>query len=344
MVSLSPSAFLRDGDVRLVSNSELDTFKRCRRKWWLGTYRGLQLAAGDSIVGALVVGNRVHAGLAAWYEPSYGADQFNDELALHVYDELVRADKAELGTYVDGEIGEELPRTPPSGFESDVELGRLMLGGYFEWVRETGIDEDWRVLTAETRQRASLREGVDLVAKYDLEVERLSDGARRFVDHKTVGNLTDIPRVAHIASQFKHYALVQRLRFGGDVRTDGGIYNMLRKVKRTIRAKPPFFGRHEVHHNDNDLRSYWMQVTGHVGRLLQAEEQLADGGSHQFIVPPTPAQDCSWSCPFFAVCPMFDDGSDAEGFLEDWYHVGDPLARYRDTVNEDGQTIDEEIA
>jgi hypothetical protein len=36
------------------------------------------------------------------------------------------------------------------------------------------------------------------------------------------------------------------------------------------------------------------------------------------------------NCPFFQVCPLFDDGSDVNAMLNDLYTRGDPYAYYKD--------------
>lgn len=111
---------------------------------------------------------------------------------------------------------------------------------------------------------------------------------------------------------------------------DGGLYNMLRKVKRTARAKPPFFAREEVRHNVHELRSYWKRVYGMVSDIITTKMVLDTGGDPLVACYPTPRKDCSWDCDFFAVCGMFDDGSDVEPLLADIFTEIDPHQRYAD--------------
>jgi len=316
---------------RLISHSELSTFKACRRKWYLGSYRELRQKREDEI-GPLGLGTRVHIGLARYYDPS---DPFSTEAALEAYDRSVEESRARM-TKIDDETGESVFTGDPDEFQKEAELGRIMLQGYFEWVEEEGADIDWEVVAAESKVRVPLEgirtdsyDGIDLVGKLDLRIRRRSDGARFFVDHKTTGSLNDIPKWAHIAEQFKHYALLEMLELGNEARTDGGIYNMLRKVKRTSRSNPPFYGRWEVRHNIHELRSYWLRTIRVVEEILTTEIELDEGGDPNYVCPPTPGGDCTWKCDFFAVCGMMDDGSDAEGFIEEMYEVGDMHARYR---------------
>jgi len=62
-LTIQPSA--PAAPVLKIANSELQTFKRCKRKWWLSYYRRLHLRREG--VGALSIGNMVHAPLEAYY-------------------------------------------------------------------------------------------------------------------------------------------------------------------------------------------------------------------------------------------------------------------------------------
>ena len=49
-----------------ISNSEIQTFKDCRRRWWLSYYRRLQPKT-QQMTGALALGSRVHEALDMYY-------------------------------------------------------------------------------------------------------------------------------------------------------------------------------------------------------------------------------------------------------------------------------------
>ena len=74
------------GIVRL-SNSELQTFKDCRRRWWLSYYRRLKPRSQD-MTGALAFGTRIHAALDAHY--AHGVP------LLKAHADLVETDKSLL--------------------------------------------------------------------------------------------------------------------------------------------------------------------------------------------------------------------------------------------------------
>lgn len=321
---------------RRVSNSELKTFKRCRRKWWLGQHRGLR-PRSQGVVGPRELGTKIHDVLGEYYSPA-NTDVTTPEDVLALYDkqlgvdlERVQAKAAAVG--LDGDAAGEL------AVSKQHDLGRAMLEGYFEWLEEEGADGDWEVVSAEREVEVPLA-GYDgprpviLVGKLDVAVRLRSSGAKRFVDHKSVMSIGDLPAIADIDEQFWHYSLLDfltHLAAGDDAEgfVDGGVFNMLRKVKRTKTATPPFYARHEVRHNVDELRSYWMRMVGEMKDVQAVEDRLAAGEDHRFVVYPNPTRDCSWDCDFRSLCPMLDDPrTDAEGFIAEAYETADPYARY----------------
>lgn len=298
-----------DGPWR-ISNSEIQTFKDCKRKWYLGSYRGLALKQ-QSVTGPLALGTRVHAALEAYY--TEGAD------LLKVHSELLDKDRQAL----------LLDERDTTELENEGELGRIMLEGYIEWLAETGADSGLEVVTAEQVVGVELFDGeVELRGKIDMRVRRLADDVVFFVDHKTTANFSDLTKGAYMDEQFLTYHLLERLQPENEFRCDGGIYNMLKKVKRSASARPPFYERLEVRHNKEFLNSFWLRIHGEIQEMLNLRKALDAGADHRMVAYPRPNRDCSWKCPFFAVCPLMDDGSASEAMLSELYEVHDPNARY----------------
>lgn len=296
-----------------VTNSELRTFKRCPRKWYLAYYRGLKLR-DESLVGPRAIGLRVHLALAAYY--SQGHDPVD---TLHA-------------TVADDE--RRLPDDPTVAkqFQSEAELARIMIEGYLEWLRETGRDQGLKLVATEEIVEVPFPavEGVVLVGKLDQRIEREIDGARLFNDFKTVGSL--LAKTLHMDEQMLHYHLLELLdlkeRGIEGQHTAGGLYTMLRKVKRTPAAKPPFYDRVEVPHNIHELRNYYIRVLGEITDIIEKRKRLDAGEDHRLVAYANPTSDCSWDCDFFAVCPLFDDGSAAEAMLETVYREAHPQEHY----------------
>ena len=294
---------------RVLTSSELKTFQRCKRKWWLGDVRKLRKKTYEGSA-PLTIGTLVHSGLEAFYRPT---DITPPVTAVH--------NKAQrmIERYPDaaGEILEA------------ADLAKIMLDGYLDWIEEEGADADLEVYAAEEKVEVPVGP-FTLRGKMDARAVRRSDNTRVQIENKSVGNLADVPKTAQMNPQFLTYDLLSVLSKGVGERTDGIILNMLRKVKRSKSAKPPFYGRHEVRHNLDELRNHYRHIVGLGHEMERIEGLLGQGWLHHSVVPPSPTRDCSWDCKFYEVCPLFDDGSDVEGMLTAGFEEYDPLERYED--------------
>lgn len=213
-------------------------------------------------------------------------------------------------------------------------MAGIMIEGYMQWLEDEGPDADLEVISAEQPVQVQIKE-YTLLSKLDARAVRRTDELLVQIEHKSVQNLVDLPKTAQTNFQFLTYDLVAYLaeqQNGTDARTDGLLLNMLRKVKRSKAAKPPFFGRHDVRHNAEELRSHWKHVLELARDTDRARARLDSGESHHSVAPPTPTRDCSWDCQFKEVClpGMFDDGSNVEGALDAGYVIHDPLERYEE--------------
>lgn len=316
--------------VRYFSNSELQTWKECKRKWWLAYYRRLGLSGEkEQAVGPRQLGSRIHMTLEHYYTQETSAMEFLKSL----YDEaeawLISEDRA--------------PDLEDLWKEYD--LAYAMMEGYIQWVQENAIDEGYTLDAAEEVLEVAMPySNVLLRGKLDQRWIRDSDQARLFRDFKTVGNLTSPTKMLHMDEQMKTYHLLEYLdaleKTGGEPqwRTDGALYTMLRKVKRTARANPPFYGQVEVRHNVETIRNMWKRVVAEIREVLQASAALDAGADHHDVAYPRPNGDCSWKCDFYAICSFFDDGGNADGMIEAYYEVKEVDARYN---KEEGTKGDE---
>ena len=299
------------GPIR-ISNSEIQTFKDCRRKWWLNYYRNLK-PLQQNFTGALALGSRVHAALDDYYSKNI---PLLDAYAAHVENDrdLLRQsfrDTNELDT--------------------EAELGRIMLEGYLQWVDEDGIDAELEMISTEEIIAMPMFGGqVELQGKLDMRVRRKADGVRLFRDFKTVGgSFAEFGSMAHMNEQILTYMILEAANSPEGERCDGGIFTMLKKVKRTANAKPPFYDQIEVRHNTFALRAFWNRLHGEVRDMMAVRKALDEGGDHHYVAYPRPSRDCKWKCNFFAVCPLFDDGSAAEHAIVELYSAGDPYDYYK---------------
>lgn len=297
-------------EVVSISNSELSTFKEDRRKWMFNYYLGLEPRL-KSVQGALSLGTRVHYALEMYYT--------NHDDPITLYKRVVEEDRIWL--LAEGRDTEK--------FDSEAELGRIMLEGYFQWLEETGADVGLEVVSAEEKLTVPIMDGrVNLIGKLDMRVKREVDGVRLFMDHKTAASFDNVTKTAHLNWQPKMYMLLEMLQKDEESRCDGMMYNILRKVKRSANAKPPFYQRVEVRHNRHTLNAFWYQVHGVVADILNARKALDDGVDHNIVCYPNPTNDSTWKDPFFAVASLVDDGSAADRFIDDFYVQRDPYERY----------------
>ena len=300
-----------------VSNSEIQCFKRCRRKWWLAYYRRLTPRA-EKLGGALKFGTRVHEALAAYYSPE---PQDPIEVIRHEFD--IARDEAAAAENVF--LVEELNK--------DAALALAMVEGYVQWVEETGIDDGLEVISVEEELAVEFDPlPVTLIGKLDTRIRRKSDGRLLSMDHKTCASFDGLTRTLELNEQPLMYQLLEHMSKPEDQHVTGGMYNMLRKVKRTANAKPPFYMRETIHHNETELRNFWQRLYGVLTEMLDVTDRLENGEPHYAVVYPTPTSTCAWDCEFRAVCPLFDDGSHAEGLIESAYVAHNPYERYKSEV------------
>lgn len=304
-----------------VSNSEIQTFKDCRRKWWLTYYRGIK-PKEENFVGPLPLGTRIHNALEQYYVTGE-----------HPVDSYARLQRQDDRRFVESPKGTDADAIKK--FNSESELGRIMVEGYIDWLEETNEDAKFDVIGAEKKLAYRLPEiasgRVEIIGKVDLRIRRKSDGSRAVFDHKSAATFNNYYDFSHMSEQLMTYTMLERLDPDDDSRVDGGIYNLLKKVKRTAAAKPPFYERIDVRFNKKQLASFWTRTMGTVHDMMNTRDALDKGADPLFVAYPRPRMD--WGCgkcDFFKVCTMFDDGSSAEAYLEDFYQKIDPNARYGD--------------
>jgi RecB family exonuclease len=304
----------RYGNQLEISNSEAQAFLDCHRRWWLSYYRRLK-PKYEAPIGPLSIGSRVHRALEEGY-----SSPGREEALWKVLAETIEADYA---------LARELDCVEQ--FEKDCELALIMLQGFVQWASEEGLDAGWEVVSAERIVKAPAISvgGIDVVLKGKLDqmVRRDMDGALFMRDWKTTQTLKLV--MMQFMPQLKMYLTLLALT-EPDARVSGGQFVFLKKVKRTARAEPPFYLLHEEYVSPQQMSNFWDQTMGTLERMVEATLRLDAGESHHRLVPPRPTRDCSWRCPFYLCCDMFDDGSNVELYLEVNYEVTDPYAYYDD--------------
>lgn len=273
------------GAPRYVNQSELTTFMRCPRKWYWAYKQGYD----SKDPGAnLALGSAVHSILQSHYR----GDSWED--------------------CINGILDEQALKETPS---FDLKLLEAMIEGYFQWLEETGADAFLTPVVVEQKIEMPLGtiRGKEVVLHGTVDLAQVDGDDRMFLtDHKTTASFEILAnRRMAMSFQLQTYAMLLEHRTGRY--PSGAIYNMLRKVKRTGNAKPPFFMRETVAFNIHQREAFKGQIRQVVNAMLELEDR---GDALPY---PVVDQDCGWKCPFIGICSMADDGSDIEGVLNDLY-------------------------
>jgi RecB family exonuclease len=274
-----------------VSNSELGTFQHCRRQWYLKYVLGLALPEKEEpATGNMALGTRIHGAMEAAKKDPAGRSLLYWTGAIYAAASAARP-----------EAMKEI--------EDEMALARVMLQGYEDWAAEQGIEEGIEVLEAESDVVADMpgMPGVQLRGRLDQMIRRERDGAVLFRDWKTCGSL-DVANDLPLSPQMRFYVMLQRLR-SGDVKAEGGQVVYLKRSKRTARAVPPFYALAEVRYSRHVLNATYLKTRSLITDMLRIRRELEAYDGHLELTPPSQQWSCSWSCPFFYLCPLMDDGS-----------------------------------
>lgn len=305
-------------DQIVISNSAIQTFKDCRRKYWLKYVRRLKPKERET-TGALALGTRVHAALEIYYQKIAAGMTTEDADIQDTWARLCDDDRMEIIA----------AGWDTEAFDKEAELGRIMLEGYVEWVESEGIDSDLEILSQEETLSSEMLDGrVLLVGKIDQRVRRKTDNTRLIRDFKTAAQFDTLAKTIPQNEQFLLYMVLEMLKLDEDSRVSGALVTALRKVKRTANSKPPFYMEFEVEHNIFELRNFYKRLIGEMTQIVQLHDDIENGADHQVVAYPTPTRDCSWKCEFSAGCQFFDDGSDVEAWVQNYFTEGSPYEYY----------------
>jgi len=318
-----------------ISQTELATFQRCPRMWYLKYYLGM-VPADEPPTGARILGIRVHAALEGWY--GYGLNP--KETLLYLYG---------IATRQRPEYASELA--------TELHLATTMVEGYLGWLAEEGADAELEVVSTERELRVPVPglDGVDFRGRLDQVYRNTRSNTLGFMDYKTGASFDRHDDLA-LDPQMPFYCLLQQLAaHGGEavitgtgyrperVIVGGGTIRTLRRVLRTEKSKPPYYQSDSFTYTPEQIRAELSRATAIVTKIMQARYDLDaayqnSGGNQAYmdvrcreILPPTKiVGDCSWRCEFAKICPMMDDGSDWPGALvrSGRYVAGDPYSYY----------------
>ena len=289
-----------------IRNSEIAAFRRCRRKWYNAYILRLTNEATPEQKfsrppGTNATGTYVHALLEAHYceEEHMGADYQGGPITV--------SNRSYAEIPGDSSFCQE--------WEDSLTLAEIMFDGYLEWVAAEGLDQAEETVATELSLEWEIMPGVFVTGQVDRLVRDTQWDRLIVEDYKTVQSLDKGPQF-QVDTQLLTYVLLANKN--GYPCSDAR-HTMLRRVKRSAKAKPPFYGRAEVTFNDDQLAAHERALYVTVGEML-AIRAVAESGNTD-VCYPNPTKDCSWKCPFLGICAAHDDGSDIDGLRAELFTV-----------------------
>jgi hypothetical protein len=282
-----------------VSHSEMQTYKDCKRRWFLQYYMRLIKKRQPPRIAA-DTGIAVHSALHQYY---ILGGRTNHEQAHEAAIEHLRTSRdASLAT----DLSQEEIKTTNEIFD----VADILTEGYFKWLEETGADDHWIVKGSEERfvvpgplPNTEVKGFVDLHGVHE------PSGDLLVVDTKVVGSIGDMMKTLHLNEQGPLYAVLMKINSGESENNRGFrvVWNMIKRNKQTARAKGPFYQRYELAINQAQLVQFYSQLQGQMADMIETDRRLRAGEDHVMVAYPRPSAECSWKCPYLALCGAMND-------------------------------------
>lgn len=276
-----------------ISNSEIETWQRCRRQHWWEYVQRLQPKASPSPLRAAEIGTAFHAASEMYYGGMSGGD-----VTAHLQ-----------------EIVDIHETTAPEGEQHKAaDLVLTMWEGYLDWLAEEGIDQGINIIGPETTHTRKMSEfpDVEFIGKIDIETEE------DIIDQKTTKlAFAQKIKVLRRSRQLIHYAwLIAPTRHINRVRV-----RVTKQSTRSERTSGPYYVEEKIPVTRGRLRS-------HEEHLRDIVPGMLANYARETLPAPSPNSDCSWICPLYLVCDMADQGEDYQYVIDNEFVQGNPLERY----------------
>lgn len=305
-----------NSEIYSVSHSEMNTYKECKRKWFLQYYMKLRRKHTPKAI-ARDTGILVHAALYQFYKAG-GLNGPASEDLMFSFLETARDHDMLV-------VSEEERKA----VEETHKVSQILCEGYLEWLQETGADIGYVFDHNELELRAAGPvEGTEIMGIIDLGGTEERSGDLFVMDTKVTASIEDMLKTLHIQEQGPMYAVLAKITDPDPNRGFRVVWNMIKRNKQTARAKPPFYQRYELAINADQLRQFYLQLQGQIEEILRTEDLLNKGESHIKVAYPTPTKDCAWKCPYFAVCGAMNDitRNDVDYLVQAYYSTPEQRA------------------
>jgi len=299
-----------------VTQSDLASFKRDRRMWFLKTYLGLR-PVYEKVVGPLVLGTLVHAALEARY---LRGEDIEEAFRKATYEAEV-------------EYRASAPYFNEAAWNKQAEMGRRMVEGYEQWLEEEHYDADITTVAVERLlQVETTYHGVPVVlsGKADHIVRDNLSGELLVYDWKTTNNFDRMIRQAHTTDQLPYYMTLQQTLEPSE-HVSGAAFTMLLKTQRSDRAKPPFYRREVVRYTRAGLATRRAAIDGAISDYVRTALALHAGVDNPMRVAyPNPGV-LAFDREFDDLNDIIDGGGNVEGMIRAHFTQVNPYARYETT-------------
>lgn len=329
-----------DRSLPEIHTSDRIVFKRCRRKWDLGSYMRQNMIP-DRVNDKLWLGTGIHFALSEYYEKGIHP--------MVAFNEWSKAEIARIQTTV-GLWEEQMGM-----IQEAIDLGLGMMQHYAIWSRieddkyfneVVATEHEFCVPVVDPNGNAT---GVNYVGRIDGIVKDITGGLW-LLEHKTAAavDTTKLPLDEQVGS----YIWAAQQIYG--VQLEGVIYNILRK---RVPRQPEVLKNGHLSQNksiDTTYEVYLKALTDHYAALnkqvpiddyrgildhlqekgntffvrervrrnqyeiknqgLRIYHEYVDMNRPDLVLYPNPTKDCAWDCDFRSVCMAMEDGSDP-GYL-----------------------------
>lgn len=332
--------------LRLMRNSETQTYKACRQKWqwaYRDHYKLKQVQAH------FTVGSMVHAGLEHWYIPGRKRGVHPAKTVQRLYKDYLF------------QGGQEIKVKVGKGEDDDdskyVEINELMVHMMTNYVETYGKDDYVEVLAPEQLFRVDVYDEdgnyvCTQVGQIDLCFRDRRTNRLGFMEHKTGATLTPFGAPESLDEQSGTYWTYGPtwLKHTGQIPEDAELdfieFNRMRKAFKTDkptnaqgqvlnkdgtvskRQPAPLFKRSRVFRNAHDSNILNDRVIA-----VSREMQLIDQG--KLAVYKHPDKHCTF-CEFVDVCTVHESGGDWEEMFRVMFTKWEPYSEHELEIENSG--------
>lgn len=230
-----------------------------------------------------------------------------------------------LGTHFHGLLAEyygggKSPELDHKFNPDDVATSQIMFDTYVSEMEEEGLDVGQETVSVEQRLfSAPIGITADTFYRVSCQVDQVYKDTALYGspligrDHKTSAAFFN---TAENDFQLMTYAMVLH---DNDYLVDYMEHNIVKRNKRTGRAKPPYTQRNRIRVTKEAIEEWRKYIKIILTEHLLAHT-IANDVSDRYLYP-TPDNTCSWGCDFVDVCSMVEQGEDYTAVLETEYQI-----------------------